>query len=152
MRLSVKAGLLAFLGTLAAVAAFMFPGVPASAATAEASAPSASTAASACDVGTGLGGVADSEFDRCTSTGANGVWAGTACNPNANFNANGTNAFNVYETINNCVERVWLHEIKNWSQGGWSYCVNPSHNAAFTPPQFVNPLNIYISNVAARCP
>jgi hypothetical protein len=101
---------------------------------------------------TALTGNQNNQFDRCISGSPTGTWLGLDCASNVNVDANGNSPFNVFSADNNCDVRVWLHQFKNWTNNGWSFCISPGESifAINTPTR--NPLNIYFSSNTAPCP
>jgi hypothetical protein len=140
--------LLAIAGAIAIITAFTVPATPASATVTHTSA-AATTSATAADPPCSHSTPADtSEFFRCTTTSQSGPLVAGLCTIGQNYNVNNA-PFNVYASWNYCSARVWLHQQTNWSQGGWSYCIDPVDLMgpySQIPPQFQHPDNIYISS------
>ena len=148
-----KRALLAIAGAVAIITAFAVPATPASATVTHTSA-AAITSASAVVVPCGSSTPPNHiQFFRCTTNSQTGSLVAGDCNIGQNYNVNNA-PFNVYAAYNYCLVRVWLHQQTNWSQGGWSYCINPPDVFGpyqQTPPQFQHPDNIYISSNESAC-
>lgn len=145
--------LLAIAGAIAIIMAFTVPAAPASATVAHRSA-AATTSASAADPPCSHSTPANTfEFFRCTTTSPTGPLVAGLCIIGQNYNVSNA-PFNVYAAKNYCAARVWLHQQTNWSQGGWSYCIDPPEMQdpyQQIPPQFQHPDNIYISSNDTPC-
>ena len=105
-----------------------------------------------CGDDTGLN-LAEREFWRCTGTSLTSPWVGSTCTP-GEYNA-GTN-YNVFWAINNCADRVWLHELTYpdfTEYGGFAYCVNPGPEAVWIPAAGDSdfPENIQVTDNDSPC-
>lgn len=120
-------------------------------ATSFASYAASASASGPCTDGDGFSdGVTD--FWRCTGSAANSRWVGSTCNE-GEYNAG--SYYNVYGAINECGDRVWLHEYTypddtNPSNPGWAVCVSPD-GGGLVAPDGIFPENIVVSANPANC-
>lgn len=67
-----------------------------------------------------------------------------------NHNAAAGTEYNVYQTYEECGVRVWLHQNRDWQDGGWAYCLTGGQEDSI-PAAYQHPLNIYISDNGSFC-
>jgi hypothetical protein len=84
---------------------------------------------------------------RCNGTS----WLGISCS-SAENNDTGS-PFNVYQAVNQCGDRVWLHQdtFHADAKAGWFYCISPGATVNSIPAAYQHPANIQVSPNPAAC-